>query len=439
MAGLKIRKKHIVSSVEIDEDLAEILGMLSTMVSDIAPTVGYLNDLTRSLRNLSGARYAVIWLAYERGDETVFVIGGEDGPTKNIDLNAVEIIGNHGILEQVWVTKKAMFDNRYLQHGTLTPFYPVNQPIQQPVSVMCAPLLKGKRCFGLILMGAEPNQQFDPNVFIGLQHAAGNAALFLHQSDLLNQVRNHFQDLNYMIDEWTSEVSSRLKKVERSGVLLGKILSDLSHEFKTPIASLRLYSGLIQKRPTKAKHYLNTMLLEIARLERLLEGILELSEFRIYSTNQILKNVKLDQLFEKCRTAVTSDSDPKIFVPQTTHFCVRADENYLYEAIDQLVSNALKYGEGSDVTVSAERDTSSLEPMILIKIIDQGPGISAKDEKYIFNPFYRGYGAGQSAIFGAGLGLTYAREIISSFGGTLLLGDNPDIGTTMEVRLLESQ
>lgn len=439
MANFKIPKRQLASSVEIDEDLAEILGLLSTMVSDIAPSVGYLNDLSCSLRHLTGARYAVIWLAFERGDETVFVVGGEDGLTKQIDLNKIDIIGDHGILEQVWVTKKGMLDNRYLQHGTLTPFYPVDQPAEQPVAVMCAPMLRGKKCFGMILMGAESSQQFDPTVFVGLQHAAGNAALFLHQFDLLDQVRNLFHDLEYMIQEWKSDVSGRLKKVERSGILLGKILSDLSHEFKTPIASLRLYSGLIQKRPAKAEHYLETMGLEISRLERLLEGILELSEFRIYSTNQVLKRVKLDQLFEKCRTIASAEGDPQILIPQFTEYCVEADENYLFHAIDQLISNAFKYGEGSDVVVSAERDENSLKPTILIKIIDQGPGIPAKDVKYIFNPFYRGYGAGQSAIFGAGLGLTYAREIINSFGGTLSLADNSDVGTTMEVRLHESQ
>ena len=233
-----------------------------------------------------------------------------------------------------------------------------------------------------------------------------------------------------------------MRKVEKSGVFLGKILSDLSHEFKTPIASLRLYTGLIQKRPTKAEHYLETMRLELSRLERLLEGILELSEFRISSSSQSLKCVKLDGLFEKCRviaSANSADEDLQIVVPQSTDLCVEADENYLFQAMDQLLGNAIKYGAGSEITVTAERDPNSLRPMILIKVIDRGPGIAAKDVKNIFNPFYRGYGVGQSAISGAGLGLTYAREIISSFGGTLSLADNLDIGTTMEIRLLESQ
>ena len=191
-------RRYSASSVEIDEDLAEILGILSSMVSDIAPSVGYLNDLSRSLRNLTNARFVIIWLALERGNETVFIIGGEDGAAKDLNLNDVDIIGNHGIVEQVWVTKKGMFDNHYLQHGTLTSFYPAEQPIDEPIAVMCTPMLKDKKCFGLILIGAEPNEQFDPKVFTGLQLAAGNAALFLHHTDLLDQVRNLFHDLNYM-------------------------------------------------------------------------------------------------------------------------------------------------------------------------------------------------------------------------------------------------
>ena len=63
--------RHLASSFEIDEDLAEILDLLSAVMSDIVPSSGYLNDLSCSLRNLTAARFVVVWLALERGNETV--------------------------------------------------------------------------------------------------------------------------------------------------------------------------------------------------------------------------------------------------------------------------------------------------------------------------------------------------------------------------------
>ncbi|MFK7802627.1 MAG: ATP-binding protein [Anaerolineae bacterium] len=432
------KAKKISTSVELDEDLAEILGLLSVMTSDMSSNDEYLNELVHGLVSFSGAQFSAIWLAFERGNQTIWAVGGSAGEINEDALRQAEIMGDQGILEQVWITKKPVFENCYAPQDTLACLYPADLSTDETISVMCAPILKGKNCFGLILVGSKSNQQFGASAFAGLQHAAAGAGFYLHNAGLLQQVSTLFYDLEYMIQEWTRDVSGRLEKVQENGNFLGKILTDLSHEFKTPIASLSLYLGLIQKKPDKSEQYLGTMKTVINRLEMLLDGVLDLSEFRLHTTRIELEAVELQPVFVEIANLFTNSphaAEVDIVVKNEPSLWVMADKNYLLNAIGRLVDNAVKYGEGKEILLSAERKDSESKSQILIKVSDKGPGIPQKDANYIFNPFYRGYGVGQSTIFGAGLGLTYASEIVKSFGGSLRLGDNLGEGTVMEIRL----
>ena len=432
----RVLKKELSSNVEIDADLAEILGLLSFMVSSIGSTESYLTELAASLLHLTKSKQVIIWLALERGAELLFIVGGHAGKLNATKLIEFEPLNEESCLKGSWYSQTSTLIDAS-ESAELLDLLDIKAA---SVPVMAAPLIWQKNRLGLAMIAGHADQKFDESDFVGFQHAVKGAGCFIHNSRLLENVKSLFHDLDYMIQEWIADVSQRLDTVQQSEGLLGKILSDLSHEFRTPIASLRLYSGLIQKRPEKQEKYLKTMQIELSRLEQILEGILVLSEYRIYSGNNQLRSVQIDDFFHRYQPIFESeliDYDLSISFLTDGSCAAMADENYLFQALSQLVANAAKYGNGSDITVETIKEQSSElgAPTILIKIIDQGAGISENDAPHIFSPFYRGDGVGQSTIFGAGLGLTYAREIINSFGGSLTLANTEDVGTTMEVRL----
>ncbi|MEM9776492.1 MAG: hypothetical protein AAF902_18080 [Chloroflexota bacterium] len=229
--------------VELDEDLAEILAFLSSMLDNIVETEKFLNGIAFSLQCLLKDCDVIIWQAFERGKETMFLTSGVAADHPIAQLREVNILGSHNILEQCFVTQQLIYEPKY-KLGDILNFA---EDKDEAVASLSVPITNNKKILGLILIiGKKPNQ-FSELQVTGIKEQAKTISMFLHNKNVLNHINTLFQDINFMIQEWIADVSSRLAKLQKGEALLGKILSDLSHEFKTPIASLRLYSGLIGK------------------------------------------------------------------------------------------------------------------------------------------------------------------------------------------------
>ncbi|MEM8858620.1 MAG: GAF domain-containing sensor histidine kinase [Chloroflexota bacterium] len=423
--------------VELDDDLAEILSFLSSMLDNIVESEKFLSSVASTLQLLLGDSDVIVWRAFERGKDTIFLLSGCATNRKIDRLEEINILGSQNILEQVFVTRQLIYEPEY----RLCDLFPWEDS-SELISVMCAPILNNKKVIGLTLVLGERQNQYAENQVLGLLEQVKGMSMFLHNKNVLNHINTLFQDINYMIQEWIGDVSSRLIKVQQGEALLGKVLSDLSHEFKTPIASLRLYSGLITKKPEKSAQYLRIMQVEIARIEKLLEGILLLSEFRINSSNMEIRqhdlNSLLSQSLTRFKQSVGIEDPERIQLTVPNGVSVVVNENYFYFALEHLLNNSMQYSSESKIYVHASKVEMNESAYVSILVKDFGQGISPLDAPHIFSPFYRGEGVSQSAIFGAGLGLTYAKEIINSFGGALNLVDTGEVGTTMEMRLAEA-
>ncbi|MEM9776493.1 MAG: HAMP domain-containing sensor histidine kinase [Chloroflexota bacterium] len=180
---------------------------------------------------------------------------------------------------------------------------------------------------------------------------------------------------------------------------------------------------------------------EIARVEKLLEGILLLSEFRINASNMDIRPYNLCQLLhnssQRFKQNLSTDQAARIELICSHDLTVEVNEQYFYFAFEHLLNNSIQYGDNSKITVTLDQVLLNDLKFASVFVKDKGHGISPSDAPHIFSPFYRGDGVGQSAIFGAGLGLTYAKEIINSFGGTLRLVESEEKGTIMEMRFLD--
>jgi two-component system sensor histidine kinase SenX3 len=108
------------------------------------------------------------------------------------------------------------------------------------------------------------------------------------------------------------------------------------------------------------------------------------------------------------------------------------DRSQLVSALDNLVTNAIKYsGSGTTVIV----DTRSTAELVSISVIDQGIGIAAKDHQRIFERFYRVDKARSRSTGGSGLGLSIVRHVVSNHGGTVSVASEEGRGSTFTIVL----
>jgi two-component system OmpR family sensor kinase len=107
---------------------------------------------------------------------------------------------------------------------------------------------------------------------------------------------------------------------------------------------------------------------------------------------------------------------------------VEADENELYEAIKNIVENAVRYAPASPVNVSVTSGNAGVS----IVVTDRGPGINAQDLEHAFDRFYRG---GNRTGEGTGLGLAIAKRAVERIGGTIAMQSRLGAGTTVTIAL----
>jgi len=228
-----------------------------------------------------------------------------------------------------------------------------------------------------------------------------------------------------------SSISAQNVKDERDKIK--SLISDISHQTKTPISNLILYSELLEsadltgdeKSNVEAMHAqaekLRFLIDSLVKLSRLENGILSL-ETDNEELNPLLKDVAI-QLREKAEA-----KDIKLEIKDTDARAL-IDKKWTQEAIVNIVDNAIKYTDQGSITIS----TKDYEMFACVDISDTGIGIPEEESAKVFQRFYRG--SNVKSKEGVGIGLHLAREIISGEGGYIKLSSKLGEGTTFSVFL----
>lgn len=219
-------------------------------------------------------------------------------------------------------------------------------------------------------------------------------------------------------------------------------VSNVSHELKTPLTSIRLFSDLLSQRSgldeTKRTEYSGIISREAARLSRLINNLLDFSRMergeRRYRMEPIDARAVVRDTVEMCRHQIESDGytltlrDDGDARPAP----VAGDRDALAQVLLNLLSNAEKYG-GSDRHIEVE--TRLTGPFIEIDVLDRGPGVPRRLAAKIFEKFYRADDSLSSGIEGSGLGLTLARQIARAHRGEVEYHPRPGGGSRFTLRL----
>ncbi len=298
-------------------------------------------------------------------------------------------------------------------------------------SVVSLPVRAGERVIGVLHVGLDQVREFTPDEIRLLTAVADITGSALYRAQVMEGLEAH-------VAQRTQELALANERLKGLDKLKSKFVSDISHELRTPISNLRLYSDLLEKgKPEKRPHYLNVLRRETLRLVDIVEPILnysqigqDLLEARLepIALNSIVSEVVQERQSEAAGRGITlaQDLDPALPI-------VMADRRALHRMASNLMENAVTYANGGTVALRTFVDGDS--HMVCLEVRDEGVGISDADLPYIFEWFYRGMAAGQSNIPGAGLGLATVKATVEQFGGQVAVESAVGVGSTFRILL----
>lgn len=228
------------------------------------------------------------------------------------------------------------------------------------------------------------------------------------------------------------------REVEKERDGIQKLISEIAHQLRTPLANVETYMELLQDEdvsPEERKTYLQAVETAEGKIHFLVESFIKMSRLEHHIIQLRKENMNLaDTVYSAAGQVQKKAAEREIAI----EFCGPGlleyphDPNWMEEAVYNLLDNAVKYSAGGQrITISLEQN----EMFVLIQVRDYGTGISAGEENRVFDRFYRGQNvAGQE---GFGIGLYLAREIVNRHGGFIRL-KRMQKGTLFEIYLSKS-
>lgn len=259
--------------------------------------------------------------------------------------------------------------------------------------------------------------------FDKLQHFAEQIARGNFDLPLNYERSNYFGQFTWAFDHMRQEIT-KARACEREAIENNKtVIATLSHDIKTPIASIRAYAeGLeanLDTSPEKRQNYITILIRKCDEVTRLtndlfLHSLSDLDKLKITPVE-----FELCSYMQNAIAEIAADQKDVIFhIPAFTTL-VDADQNRLLQITENLINNARKYaGTPIDVSLTQADDT------VAIRFRDYGSGIPDTDMPFIFDKFYRGKNCGNEP--GSGLGLYIVKYIAEQMKGSIQLHNHTD-------------
>lgn len=256
-------------------------------------------------------------------------------------------------------------------------------------------------------------------------------ASFNDKADEWMKIEESLRELGY----YFTALREQLDREENS---TKSLITNISHQLKTPLSSLRMSHELAQEAELTYEERQEFLLMEeqeINKLEVLLEELVNLSrlENHMIEIKPELSSIKktlteaINQVFMKAY-----NKDIKIQIVIENDINIKHDPKWTVEAISNVLDNAIKYSNvGSCVSIGVHK----LPNLIMIDIEDEGMGIQTEELHRIFQRFYRGKSASSQVKEGAGIGLCLTRKILEEQGGTIVAKRKLLKGTIFRITL----
>ena len=262
--------------------------------------------------------------------------------------------------------------------------------------------------------------------------------------DEASQVRAYSRELEQKsreLEAATSELRAANEQLKELDRLKDDFISTVTHELRTPLTSIRSFSEILldeAEMPVGERmKFLSIIVKEAERLTRLINQVLDMAKIESGNAEWHTAELDLREVIE-----VSLDTTSSLFAERQIALArdlaaglppVRADRDRLIQVMLNLLSNAVKFCSPNvgRVVVSLRQEAESLR----VDVRDNGPGISAADQRIIFEKFQQVGDTLTDKPPGTGLGLPISRRIIEHFGGRLWVTSEPGDGATFSFTL----
>ena len=263
--------------------------------------------------------------------------------------------------------------------------------------------------------------------------AAASGRLDARVGPRIGRRRDEIADLGRDFDRMAAQLQALVSAQRR-------LLHDVSHELRSPLARLQAAIGLARQDPARLDASLERIEREAVRVDELVGEVLTLARLESGSHERRHETLELADLVagigEDARfEAEAGGKRVRLELPEK--LSLKGNAELLHRAVENVVRNAVKYtARGSEVLVRLERK----EKLAVLEVTDRGPGIPEGELARIFEPFYRAGHDDAAAGFargaqGFGLGLAIAQLAVQAHGGTIRAGNAPGGGLRVELSL----
>jgi two-component system sensor histidine kinase KdpD len=222
--------------------------------------------------------------------------------------------------------------------------------------------------------------------------------------------------------------------LRRSDDVKTALLRAVSHDLRSPLTAIVAAGHALgtSSLTTDERTELSAgVVAEGTRLATLVDKLLDLSVLQAGRAEPRREWFSLEDLFLATLDGLGERAPDVRLAIDPDVPAVRADAAQLERAFANLLENARRYSDGLPVSIHARRSGAR----VVVRVVDQGPGIRPAERDRIFEPFYRGPDAGRSPWTGSGLGLAIARGFVEANGGTIGVESLPGQGTSFVVTL----
>ncbi|APM40662.1 sensor histidine kinase [Clostridium kluyveri] len=254
-------------------------------------------------------------------------------------------------------------------------------------------------------------------------------AFHMESEDLIAKIHVKLRRLYKIMRENSSRNENEKQAIQ-------EMVSDISHQVKTPVANLKMYnSTLLQSQlpAEKQREFLLTMEIQINKLDFLMQSLVKMSRLEIGAITLYIESIPLYDTLALALSSIVLPAEKKnieVTINCDPHIKVFHDRKWTAEALFNILDNAVKYTEkGGKISVEVTR----WEMYTKIDISDTGKGIAKQNVTNIFKRFYREEEV--QHIYGVGIGLYLSRQIISPQGGYIKVTSKVGMGSTFSVFL----
>ena len=245
-----------------------------------------------------------------------------------------------------------------------------------------------------------------------------------------------FSRIGSQFSQMTRRLNMNLKDLNSEKENVKSLVTDISHQIKTPLASIKLFNTILLEEnisKQEEQEFLEKTKEEVNKLEWLASSLIKVSRMEVGLIELNKENGSIEQTLRETINSVylkALEKDIDINVEQITDININHDQKWTKEAIVNVLENAIKYlKQGGPVNINIEK----LETYIKIDIEDSGIGIPNNELGKVFNRFFRGSSDIVRNSEGSGIGLYLTRKILEEQGGNIIVSSTQGQGSKFTI------